>query len=88
MWLEYKPSRRSREPFEPGSLSRSYSSKMASLYSDVNRRLTGFAAGSPVSRPPPFRHARPRLRLSWSLVYVFLTRPGAMVGYCRCLTSA
>jgi hypothetical protein len=40
-------------PFAPGSVSRSYSSKMARLYSVENRRLVGFGAGSS-SRTLPF----------------------------------
>ena len=65
----------------------SYSSRMASLYSTLNRRRVGFAAGSSSGTPPSWARAS-RAAVSWSFVYVVLSRPGGMVGYSRCLTSA
>ena len=60
---------------------------MASLYSVVNRRLAGFAAGS--SSHLAILGALDQGCIGHGhLVYVFLTRPGGMVGYSRCLTSA
>ncbi len=38
MWEMYKPSRRSSAPLSPGSVSRSYSTRMASLYSGQGQR--------------------------------------------------
>src|SRR5215216_3419025 len=43
MWEVYRPSRRSNAPLSPGSVSRSYSARIASLYSGLNLRRRGRA---------------------------------------------
>jgi hypothetical protein len=45
-WDEYRPSRRNSEPISPGSVARSASSTMASLYSAVNLRRWALATTS------------------------------------------
>src|SRR5207247_1843361 len=43
MWEAYRPSRRSNAPLSPGSVSRSSSARIASLYSGLNLRRRGRA---------------------------------------------
>ncbi len=59
---------------------------MASWSAAVNRRLTGFAAGSSSGTTPVWARAANGAGVV-AMVCVFLSRPGAMVGYNRCLTS-
>jgi hypothetical protein len=54
----------------------SYSSKMESLYSALNRRLFGLGAGSSTDTAPLWTRS---FKAAW--LYVFLSRPGVMVGY-------
>ena len=65
---EYRPSRRSRAPSWPGSVQRSASRRMRSLYSAVNRRRTGFSgtAGSGIGFPLPAAGAPGPRRRWWA----------------------
>src|SRR5918995_156797 len=57
MCEESSPPRRNSAPLAPGSVNRSYSSRMASLSSAENRRRVGFAAGSSSPTPPSWARA-------------------------------
>src|SRR5512132_185803 len=83
MWEVYKPSRRSNAPLSPGSVSRSYSARIASLYSGLNLRRRG-RAGSWSAMSPSCDATTVVVMLT---VNVLLSRPEREKGYGRCLTS-
>ena len=72
-------------PLAPLSVAWSYSAMMSALYFSLNRRLVGLGAGSSFPTPTSWTGAT-RDAVVIVIFYVFLTRPGGIVGYSRCLT--